>query len=157
RDQGGTNVTGHLSERGRTSLVFTSVAAIVAAGVVAGLAFAGGRAHQAPATADRAAAATLALPTAFENVLQRGAAPVVQIQTQAGLGSGIVLDSKGHIVTNAHVVGDASKFTVTFPSGKQAQATLVGKFEPDDLAVIHVRGVAVKPAAFAATKVRRGQ
>jgi S1-C subfamily serine protease len=131
--------------------------AVVAAGVVAGLALAGGRAHQARSASGSAAAGSLALQSTFENVVRHVSPTVVQIETQGGLGSGIVFDSKGHIVTNAHVVGDVRRFTVTFPNGKQAQATLVGKFEPDDLAVIHVSGAAVKPAAFAPTKVVRGQ
>jgi S1-C subfamily serine protease len=144
----------HLSERRRASILLTSVGAIVAAGVVAGLALASGRTHQA---AQSPAAATLALQTTFENVVTRVSPSVVQIETSGGLGSGIVFDAQGHIVTNAHVVGDASRFTVTFPNGRRAQATLVGKFEPDDLAVIHVSGGSVKPASFATAKVRRGQ
>src|SRR5262245_37951907 len=131
---------------------------MVAAGVVAGLASAGGRAHQTPSTSGQALASTLALQKTFENVVTRVSPSVVQLETSAGLGSGIVFDSKGNIVTNAHVVGDAQRFTVTFASGRRAQATLVGKFEPDDLAVIHVGGTSVKPAAFAdSSRVRRGQ
>ena len=72
---------------------------------------------------------------------------VVQIATTAGLGSGVVYDNKGNIVTNAHVVGDAKKFSVTLASGSHT-GTLVGSFKPDDLAVVHVDGVTPRPASF---------
>jgi putative serine protease PepD len=74
---------------------------------------------------------------------------VVQIEDQRGLGSGIVLDSAGDIVTNNHVVSGASSFTVTASNGKRYRATLVGSFPPDDLAVIRVSGARLEPAVFA--------
>ena len=47
----------------------------------------------------------------FVNVYRKVAPSVVQIETSEGLGSGIVFDAKGNIVTNAHVVGTATTFT----------------------------------------------
>ena len=73
---------------------------------------------------------------------------VVQIATGSGLGSGVVYDGHGNIVTNAHVVGNATKFSVTLASGNHP-ATLIGSFPPDDLAVVHVEGVTPLPASFA--------
>jgi putative serine protease PepD len=73
----------------------------------------------------------------------------VQIQTSEGLGSGIVFDTKGDIVTNDHVVGTAKSFTVTTSTGKILKGTLVGTFQEDDLAVIKVASSALKPATFA--------
>jgi S1-C subfamily serine protease len=73
---------------------------------------------------------------------------VVQIATGSGLGSGVVYDGHGNIVTNAHVVGNATKFSVTLASGNHP-ATLIGSFPPDDLAVVHVEGVTPPPASFA--------
>ena len=73
---------------------------------------------------------------------------VVLIQTSSGLGSGEVYDSQGHIVTNAHVVGDATSFRVTTSAGKVLQGTLTGTFPPDDIAVIKVDGNGLKPARF---------
>jgi S1-C subfamily serine protease len=73
---------------------------------------------------------------------------VVQIEDQTGLGSGIVFDSAGHIVTNNHVVTGATSLTVTTSTGKQYPAKLVGSFAPDDLAVIKVTGANLKPATF---------
>ena len=43
---------------------------------------------------------------------------VVQIQASSELGSGIVYDDKGHIVTNAHVVGNEKTFKVTTSNGE---------------------------------------
>ncbi|OIV35434.1 signal protein PDZ [Mangrovactinospora gilvigrisea] len=62
---------------------------------------------------------------------------VVQITAGDSLGSGIVYDGKGHIVTNAHVVGSAKSFTVTLAnSSQQLKASLTASYPTDDLAVI---------------------
>lgn len=91
----------------------------------------------------------------------RGTLPsVVQITTGQALGSGIVLDNKGDIVTNAHVVGSAKQFQVTFADSTSPHpATLVGSYAPDDLAVIRVQSPGrVHPATFAdSSKLQVGQ
>jgi putative serine protease PepD len=73
---------------------------------------------------------------------------VVQIQTADGLGSGIVYNGKGDIVTNAHVVGNFKTFKITLANGT-FDGTLVGSFPADDLAVVHVKGATPRPATFA--------
>ncbi len=55
-----------------------------------------------------------------------------------GQGSGFVIDSEGHIVTNHHVVEGAEEVLVVFSDGDQARATLVGLDPDSDLAVIKV-------------------
>jgi putative serine protease PepD len=100
----------------------------------------------APVTPPRAAAA---LQQSLVNVFKHVSPSVIQITTSGGLGSGIVFDSDGHIVTNNHVVGTATTFTVTTSTGKRLQGTLVGRFPPDDLAVIKVSGSSLRPATFA--------
>ncbi|MFI1533045.1 S1C family serine protease [Streptomyces anandii] len=86
---------------------------------------------------------------------------VVQITTSAGLGSGIVYDDKGDIVTNAHVVGKEHSFSVTFANRQQLlHAGLVGIDPADDLAVIRLDDPpsGLHPAAFAdSKKVQVGQ
>jgi putative serine protease PepD len=72
---------------------------------------------------------------------------VVQIQTAAGLGSGVVYDGKGNIITNAHVVGTFKTFKVTLAHGTY-DGTLVGSFPADDLAVVRVKGTTPRPATF---------
>jgi putative serine protease PepD len=82
---------------------------------------------------------------------------VVTISVQSGsgvdVGSGVVLDSSGHILTNNHVVAAAARsggITVTFSDGSTASATVVGTASSSDLAVIKVSGEAnLVPATFA--------
>ena len=88
-----------------------------------------------------------ALQSQFIAVVKRVAPAVVQIETDDGLGSGIVFDRKGHIVTNAHVVGTATKFKVTFSNGRLYTGTLVGTFPANDIAVIEIP-VRPAPATF---------
>ncbi|MFF5926511.1 S1C family serine protease [Streptomyces hydrogenans] len=62
----------------------------------------------------------------------------------AGTGTGFVLDNRGHILTNNHVVDAAATsgdITVTFSSGETASAKLIGKDTGYDLAVVQVTGV----------------
>jgi putative serine protease PepD len=61
-----------------------------------------------------------------------------QSQSSKAEGTGFVIDSKGDIVTNFHVVDGASSITVKFQDGKSAKATLVGSDSGTDLAVIKV-------------------
>jgi putative serine protease PepD len=98
------------------------------------------------------------LQTAFERVVRTVSPEVVQISQPAGLGSGIVFDGKGDIVTNAHVVGDAQKVIVTVSTGKTYPGTVVGRFVPDDLALVRVQGGTFRAATFAdSSKLAVGQ
>jgi len=65
---------------------------------------------------------------------------LILVQTQFGpaQGSGFVYDSEGRIITNNHVVEDASEITVTFIDGTIVPATIVGRDPYVDLAVIDV-------------------
>jgi putative serine protease PepD len=64
---------------------------------------------------------------------------VVKITTESGLGTGIVLDKQGDILTNDHVVDGASRFNVSFDSSNTTHtAKLVGTDPSDDLAVIKI-------------------
>ncbi|MFH8661839.1 S1C family serine protease [Streptomyces afghaniensis] len=63
---------------------------------------------------------------------------------EQGTGTGFVLDTRGHILTNNHVVraaGSAGEITVTFNGGETAEAELVGRDGGYDLAVVKVKGV----------------
>src|SRR3954451_15092419 len=74
---------------------------------------------------------------------------VVQIRTSEDLGSGVVFDARGDVVTNAHVVGNATRFVVTLASGDSHPATAVGRDAASDLAVIRIAGASPRPATFA--------
>ncbi|MEV6080540.1 trypsin-like peptidase domain-containing protein [Streptomyces sp. NPDC052069] len=69
--------------------------------------------------------------------------------SESGTGTGFVLDNKGHILTNNHVVspaGSSGDITVTFSGGETAAAEIVGKDSGYDLAVVRVTGVSgLKP------------
>ncbi|MET0604774.1 MAG: trypsin-like peptidase domain-containing protein [Baekduia sp.] len=147
----------------RSPTVLTST--LTALAVLGGLAIVGGCGGSddvktvtvaAPA---RAAASATDLQTAYERVVQRVSPSVVQIESNDGLGSGVVYDGDGHIVTNDHVLGDGRTFTVTLAGGAEHKATLVGAFSPDDLAVIRLESGKPPAATFAAdsAKLRVGQ
>jgi S1-C subfamily serine protease len=141
--------------RRRVLLTIAVVLAAATSAFMAGLSFGGASRDEAPV---KPAAAALALQASYEQVVRAVSPSVVQIETSAGLGSGIVMDRLGHIVTNAHVVGTAKTFTVTFSDGRRETASLVGTYPPNDLAVIKVPAGGVVPAAFAdSSKVRVGQ
>jgi S1-C subfamily serine protease len=55
-----------------------------------------------------------------------------------GQGSGFVIDTRGHIVTNQHVIADAESIEVDFPSGARAWAEVLGTDLDSDLAVLKV-------------------
>ena len=55
-----------------------------------------------------------------------------------GVGSGFVFDKKGHIITNAHVIDDATKTIVTFLDGRSYNAEIIGMDESTDIGVIKV-------------------
>lgn len=82
------------------------------------------------------------LDAAREAAVEKVRPAVVQINTitssGAGLGSGVILDSRGYIVTNNHVVTGAQRIQVTLFDGTSLSAQLVGSDPLDDLAVIKV-------------------
>ncbi|MER5376685.1 trypsin-like peptidase domain-containing protein [Streptomyces sp. NPDC002553] len=63
---------------------------------------------------------------------------------ESGTGTGFVLDTRGHILTNEHVVapaGSGGEISVVFNGGQTARAEIVGKDSGYDLAVVKVSGV----------------
>ena len=90
----------------------------------------------------------LALQTSMVAIIKQLTPSVVVIETSSGLGSGVIYDAAGHIVTNAHVVGTSKTFKVTLSDGKVYNGTLVGTFSADDIAVIKITATGLKPAVF---------
>lgn len=69
-----------------------------------------------------------------------------------GSGSGVILDSSGHIVTNDHVVAAGSSYQVVLSDGRTTyDATLVGTDPLTDLAVLEVDAAALQPIALGET------
>ena len=102
-----------------------------------------------PSTATNpSSAGALALQNDMVAIIKQVTPSVVVIETSAGLGSGVIYDNAGHIVTNAHVVGTSTTFKVTLSNGKSYTGTLVGTFQADDIAVIKVTAPGMVPAVF---------
>lgn len=121
--------------------VTTALSLVACTNTPPGSALAGG------ATPSVAASGTPGAPTTGSGDLQQQYVSavakvlpsVVQITNGHDLGSGIVFDAQGDIVTNAHVAANATSFQVTLAgSPTPVPATLVGAYPPDDLAVIHL-------------------
>ncbi len=55
-----------------------------------------------------------------------------------GLGSGVIIDPQGYILTNEHVVADAEKITVTLTDGREFTGTMKGKDARADLAIVKI-------------------
>jgi S1-C subfamily serine protease len=93
----------------------------------------------------------------FASVVDRASPSVVQIRSAHGLGSGVVWDDAGRVVTNAHVVAGATRFEITDADGSTHTATLRGVYPQGDLAVVDIQGASPPPASFAdSSKVRTG-
>ncbi|MFJ8699343.1 trypsin-like peptidase domain-containing protein [Streptomyces ardesiacus] len=95
----------------------------------------------APEAAERA-------PDSVAGIAARALPSVVTLHVSgseaSGTGTGFVLDDRGHILTNNHVVepaGSGGEITVTFNSGDTAEGTVVGRDSGYDLAVVKVKGV----------------
>jgi S1-C subfamily serine protease len=78
-----------------------------------------------------------------EQIIAQDRQAVVQINVQrgqgGGIGSGVIIDQQGDIITNDHVVSGGQKFNVVLFDGTSLPATLVGTDSADDLAVVKIR------------------
>jgi putative serine protease PepD len=144
----------------------------VAAGALAGVALVGGgvllgdltgsERGARPSPAPLAAAGGGAAPgTAAGRVYAAVADGVVAVQVGGGSGTGFVIDERGTIVTNAHVVGDSEQASVRFgDSGASFTAEVLGTDPSTDLAVLRVdpsRVSTLRPLALAdSDRVRVG-
>src|SRR5881397_702699 len=64
-----------------------------------------------------------------------------------GVGSGVVIDEKGYILTNNHVIDDAERLKVTLTDGRVMRGRVAGSDDVTDLAVIKVESEQPLPAA----------
>jgi serine protease Do len=88
-----------------------------------------------------------------------GARPQRPTHKGQAVGTGFIIDEKGWIVTNHHVVGKADEITVTMSDGRKLPAKLMGGDEKTDIALLKVESS--KPLPYVsfgdASKVRVGQ
>jgi Do/DeqQ family serine protease len=78
-----------------------------------------------------------ALPSQWEQLLG-DTWPRMRQRIESSLGSGVIIDSEGHIVTNNHVVAQAAEIQVQIADGRVAQARILGRDPDTDLAVLEV-------------------
>lgn len=102
----------------------------------------------APINSSSVAAPLSDIEKIYADVYARVSPSVVAISVASdvgfGSGSGFVIDTQGHIVTNYHVVEGANEIQVNFLDGTIVRANVVGLDLDSDLAVIAVDGVAVE-------------
>ncbi|MGX8773934.1 MAG: S1C family serine protease [Bacillota bacterium] len=65
-----------------------------------------------------------------------------------GAGSGVIISKDGYIMTNNHVIKDASKITVTTSDKHSYEATLIGADSMNDVAVLKIKATGLTPAAY---------
>ena len=107
---------------------------------------------------ERAVVSARELSAAFRHAAEAIEPSVVHIVTeqpsrrgfraQSGVGSGVVLDGRGYILTNYHVIQAGRVITVRLSDGRTAEAELVGGFEETDLAVLKIDAPGLTPARF---------
>ncbi len=128
-----------------------AAAALLGGGVALGGAFAAGAfdgttttvvEQAAPGDAGTAVPAAVSGALTINEIYKRSGPGVVQITSTTGdgqaLGSGFVIDKSGHIVTNFHVIEDATDIEVRFSNDDTLKATLVGSDPSTDLALLRV-------------------
>ncbi len=123
------------------------LAVIFVIGGFAGWVFAGAKSSTAGTTAPTTTATTI--NTLREAVVAKVKPSVVEVYVTlaqgAALGSGVIIDSRGYIVTNNHVVSGALSIQVVLSNGTKEPAKLTGTDTADDLAVLKI---AVPPAGL---------
>jgi len=146
----------------RTPLVRRAVLCLLSFVLLAGCSLPGAASSSpsssSPAGKDLPDTARAAVPRAaadlesdYRKVIRDVLPSVVQVQARNDLGSGVVYDGKGHIVTNAHVVGAEKTFQVTTANSETPlTAELVYSYPQQDLAVVRLDQVpeGLKAARF---------
>jgi serine protease DegS len=77
-------------------------------------------------------------PNAFEQLFGPFG-PRVEQRVQRALGSGVIIDEAGHIVTNNHVIANATTIKVQLADGRSAEARVVGRDPDTDLALLSIK------------------
>jgi S1-C subfamily serine protease len=139
--------------RGGAILLFTLVLAIIfAVGLFAGLEFASSGVNHTSSTAttSKATVTTSTSSSGGSTIEAQQEAAIAKIEpavveldvtTAQGeqIGSGVIIDTKGDIITNYHIVNGEDSITVVLYNGNKVQAQLVGTNTSDDLAVVHIQ------------------
>jgi serine protease Do len=86
------------------------------------------------------AAAPVAAPGTVAAVAQSVGPAVVSVRTDQGLGSGVIYDQSGLILTNAHVIQGAQSITIGLADGRHFAGSVVGADTGFDVAVLRIQG-----------------
>lgn len=72
----------------------------------------------------------------------------MQVPEQSGIGSGVIIDASGHILTNNHVVEGADLLRVRLSDGRDFEAKVIGTDPETDIAVLKIEAGEVQPAVL---------
>jgi serine protease Do len=68
-------------------------------------------------------------------------------EEQEGVGSGVIFSEEGYVLTNNHVIEDATNISVVLPDGRRFEGTVLGRSPERDLAVVRIETDEVLPLA----------
>lgn len=93
-----------------------------------------------------------------ENSRQRNGSDQGTVQQRRGTGSGVIISSDGYIVTNNHVIQDATKMRVTLQDGRAFDAKLIGTDPDTEVALIKIDATGLPVIPFGdSDKIRLGE
>jgi S1-C subfamily serine protease len=128
---------------GRSAAVGGLVGALVAALVIGvGLVLSPARAtaQSSPSPSPSGQTAATVAPGSIAAVAQSVGPAVVSVRTDQGLGSGVIYDANGLVLTNAHVIQGAQSITIGLVDGRHFDANVVGADTGFDVAVLRISG-----------------
>jgi 2-alkenal reductase len=104
------------------------------------------------------AVVTVVSETAAPRTPRAFGTPMQPMQPAQALGSGVIVDERGYVVTNNHVVAEGQKYQVILADGKKVPARLVGRDDYSDLAVLQIEGPLPAVAALGdSSRLRAGE
>ncbi len=77
-------------------------------------------------------------PSGLDELFGDSFRPLYRQRIERSLGSGVIVDEQGHIVTNQHVIANAAEIRVQLADGRTADAAIVGRDPDTDLAVLKI-------------------
>jgi S1-C subfamily serine protease len=95
--------------------------------------------------------------TDFADVVENAIDSVVSIRTNSGIGSGAIIDPRGYIVTNYHVIKGATSAAVFTSDGKRYPISLVGYDQVADIAVLFINQSMPALTWSASDRVKQGE